>query len=268
MTTVQRIVKYFALLLAAVIVVSVACAAINGLSFIAGLFDDKETDIGEIREYMVEGEIRSLDIDIDAARIDIILGDELIVRSNIDDITVKNERGTLAVKYKNRFNIYAGEAVVEITVPAELVFGEVSVSTGANKLYADIINANKVDIDFGAGSAEIDRLVAKKECDIDTGAGKVVIGDCDISDLDLDIGTGKFELAGALMGDCVIDMGVGSVDIILVGTPDDYCFDIGKGIGNITIDGNEMRDGETLGTGDCHIQISGGVGSVTVGFEN
>lgn len=267
MTTAQKIIKYFALLLAVLIVISVVCAVVNGLSFVANVFGGKEIEIGEMQEHTVEGDVHSLKLDIDAARIDIIKGDRLAVKSNIKDITVKNDSGTLVIKDRHFMAVYAGEAVVEITVPNGFVFEKVSLSTGANMLYAESIEANEVDIDFGAGTAEIKDLVAKKECDIDTGAGKVVIVGCDINDLDLDIGAGKFEMSGSLCGDCRIDMGVGGAEIELVGTIDDYRFDVHKGIGNITIDGNKVSDDQIVGGGECRVRISGGVGSADITFK-
>lgn len=149
MTTAQKIIKYFALLLAVLIVISVVCAVVNGLSFVANIFGGKEIEIGEMQEHTVEGDVHSLKLDIDAARIDIVKGDRLAVKSNIKDITVKNDSGTLVIKDRHFMAVYAGEAVVEITVPDGFVFEKVSLSTGANMLYAESIAANEVDIDFG-----------------------------------------------------------------------------------------------------------------------
>lgn len=267
MTTAQKIIKYFALLLAVLIVVSAVCAVVNGLSFVANIFGGKEIEIGEMQYYTVEDDIHSLEFDIDAARIDIMKGEKLAVKSNIEDITVRNDNGTLVVKDRHFMAVYSGEAVVEITVPDGFVFQNVSISTGANMLYADSVAANEVDIDFGAVTAEIKDLVAKKECDIDTGAGKVVIGNCDVHDLDLDIGAGKFELSGILYGDCRIDMGVGNAEIELVGAADDYCFEVHKGVGNIRIAGNDVSNDQTVGGGDRHVRISGGVGSADITFK-
>lgn len=96
---------------------------------------------------------------------------------------------------------------------------------------------------------------------------EVSIVDCDIHDLDLDIGAGKFELSGVLNDDCRIDMGAGNTEIQLVGTLDDYCFDVHKGIGNIRIDGNEVSNNQNIGGGDCRVRISGGVGSADITFK-
>ncbi len=96
---------------------------------------------------------------------------------------------------------------------------------------------------------------------------EVFIVDCDIHDLDLDIGAGKLELSGVLNGDCRTDMGAGNAKIQLVGTLDDYCFDVHKGIGNIRIDGNEVSNNQNIGGGDCRVRISGGVGSADITFK-
>lgn len=262
-----QVIKYIALALAIVLVAAIIGGMVGGLSLLSKIFDGSDDPITDMRQYAVEGNATSLDIDVDASEIKILIGDAFYVKSNLKDIAVNNDGGTLAVKYKTRFNVYSGEAVIEICVPADTVFKSITVSSGAGMMYAKALCADRISIDSGAGKVDIDGICAKKQCDINTGAGKVSITDADINDLDLDIGTGRLELAGILFGDCNIDMGVGAADIILQGGKDAYRFDVDKGIGDITVDGISVSDGAAVGDGDCRVNISGGIGALTVSFE-
>lgn len=259
--------KYIALALAAAIVLAVIVGIVGGISFLLGLFGDNGDILDEMREFAVEGEVKDLELDVDAAEISIVSGDGFCIKSNIEGLDVKNDKGVLKIKYKRIFTANASKALIEMTVPADLVFGELSVVTGAGKLSIESLKAENMSLDTGAGMAEINGLTAEKSCDIDTGAGKVTVTDADLRDLDLDIGAGKFEFSGRLSGDCDLDMGVGASDITLFGSKADYTFDVDKGIGSVNIDGTDVSDGEKIGDGDCRVDISGGIGSVTVKFK-
>ncbi len=265
MTAAHRIIKYIALALAAVLVVTVIGGIVGGLSLLnAVLGDDFITDM---QDSVVDGTVNSLYVDIGAAEIKILSGDSFCVKSNLKDITVKNDGGTLNVIHKSRFNFSINDAVVEIYIPTGHIFDSITLLNGAGVLEAETLSADIVKIDSGAGKADINNIIAKQKCHIDTGAGKLTVNNADINCLDLDIGTGKIEFKGLLSGDCNIDMGIGAVDIRLLGGKDRYCFDVDKGIGDMIIDGTSVSDGQTVGNGNCHIDISGGIGSLDVSFE-
>ena len=47
---------------------------------------------------------------------------------------------------------------------------------------------------------------------------------------------------------------------------DDYCIILDKGLGNATINGKNMSDDTTYGTGENKLDIDGGVGSIQIDF--
>ena len=50
--------------------------------------------------------------------------------------------------------------------------------------------------DLGAGKTDISNVLVLNDCDIDGGAGEIVIDNSELSNLDLDMGVGKVTISG------------------------------------------------------------------------
>lgn len=61
-----------------------------------------------------------------------------------------------------------------------------------------------------------------------------------INNLNAELGMGKFVLSGKLTGDTEIDSGVGSINIDLIDNKNNYSFEVSKGVGSVTIDGEKV----------------------------
>lgn len=88
-----------------------------------------------------------------------------------------------------------------------------------------------------------------------------------LSNLDFNMGVGETSLTSRLSGSCDFDLGIGSTKLILIGQSDDYAIDVNKGLGEITVDGKKMSDGGVFGEGNNRIKIDGGIGEISVVFE-
>ena len=61
--------------------------------------------------------------------------------------------------------------------------------------------------------------------------------------------------------------GVGRSDVTLIGSKDDYQFDIEKDLVSITVDGKAVTDFGSSGNGQNHIEMEGGVGAINLNFK-
>ena len=111
-------------------------------------------------------------------------------------------------------------------------------------------------------------ILVLNDCNIDGGAGEIIIDESDITNMDLDMGVGKVELNSKLNGNSEINAGVGEVDLELMGSLDDYSFKVFKGLGNITVDDHKISNDTVYGNGLNKVKISGGVGDINVTLKN
>ena len=154
-----------------------------------------------------------------------------------------------------------------LTVPEGFVFQDASLETGAGKVDIETLSAGTLELDLGAGATEIGSVSAATRAKIETGAGKLTIRDAALNDLDMDMGVGKLEFTGRLTGTCDVDFGIGDAVMTLLGSREDYCIRMDKGIGQATLDGETMGDGSTYGGGRNRLDLSGGIGSIRIRFQ-
>ena len=74
-------------------------------------------------------------------------------------------------------------------------------------------------------------------------------------------------LTSALTGESDFDLGIGESNITVIGNKDDYKFDIEKGIGNITVDGEGVSNIKRQGNGNNSIEVNGGIGAINLKFK-
>ena len=123
-------------------------------------------------------------------------------------------------------------------------------------------------MELGAGKVTIDKLNVFDQTDIDSGAGEVEIRDGELNNLDLNMGVGKFTLNTKLSGNSTIDHGVGAFTLNLIGSKSDYQIYVNKGLGSVSLDGEEVADNQTIGTGSNRLEIDGGVGKIDIHFTS
>ena len=223
--------------------------------------------LSKAKTYQVTTEIHSLDIRINAADFVIVHGDDFSVESNLKYLSVYEKDGVLNIVDEAPKTTSYADAKLKLYLPSDIAFEEVEIVTGAAKLTVDSLSANSVELELGAGNVNFENLNAYSEIDIEGGAGKITIAGGTLNDLTLRMGVGELNLTAALLGKCDLEFGVGESNLTLVGSRDDYTLDIEKGIGSITVDGNNVSDYENSGTGNDRINIEGGVGTINLEFE-
>ena len=263
----QKTVRYCAIVFAIVIMVNIVFWGLSLVGLVFGVASPGTSDEATVYSFNADG-IENLEIDISAARFtfDTSNGDKIIVKSNIEKLTAKEDGKTVKVKEKQRaFAVADSDAFIDVTVPLDFVFKKVEIFGGAGMISINGLNSEKLDLDLGAGDTSIDRLKITKKADIDGGAGNLTFTRTEITGLDLDMGVGYLSMNCVLNGENSISLGVGETVLYFYDEKEKYYFDVENGIGEIefhgTDDGNFERNGQ-----ETTVKIEGGVGKISVRF--
>lgn len=264
MTNEQKLVKGFAIFLAAVICISILSAALNLIGFLFSWTVD--TDEPSNTSISLNRNIDKIDADLGALNLEIYRGENFTVekenyRGKVD---IKTVGSTLKIIEKHNFfgNHHSGTLIIRI--PEEIELSSLDIDLGAGTLTMEDIVADDFDLEHGAGTINIDKCNFSKT-DIDGGVGKMTIKNSTIKDLDLDSGVGEINIEGRLFGRSKIDGGVGAINLNLLGSKEDYTIKIDKGLGAVTVDGEAISG--LIGTGVNRIDIDSGVGAVKINFD-
>lgn len=267
MTEFQKVIKYLAIALAAFLAVSIIGGALSLLGVLGGFFGDNALT-EDIKGYTVSSDISSIEVKINAADFVIKQGDSFFVESNLKYLKVEDNGGVLTIKETKKLRgVTYTDAVLTVYIPANTVFENANITTGAGRFTADCLSANTIKFDLGAGEVTVDTLIATSNIDINGGAGKISILGGTLHSLDLDMGIGQLNLTCALTGENDFDLGVGESNITVIGKKNDYKLDIEKGIGSITVNGTAVSNIKEQKKGKNSINISGGIGGINLNFK-
>lgn len=260
-------VKYIALALAALLIVSIFQGVSQGVSFLGErIFGDNAANtVGELQSYTVTDNIKHIEIEGDAVDFKIVTGKAFSVETNLDGIVFFENNGTLTVKAKDYSE--NDNVTVCINIPSGTVFNEVSVELGAGDIYIEELSCQHLELEVGACDTVINSLYVSGEADINGGAGDITINDGEISNLELKIGVGNLELKSELKGESNMEFGVGNANITLLGEKSDYSFEISKGIGELLVDGVAINEDSDYGSGKSKVEIDSGIGDTKILFE-
>lgn len=270
MNSSQKIIKNLAIALGIFLTIFIISMIIGGIYLITSVFSTKSDNSidKEINTLWMQSDenITSLDIEIKFSDLTIKNGDKFLVETNNKNIKYKYEDKTLEIK-ENTYNLFNKNNIGEIiiTIPSNIRLDSIDIDNGAGSLNIENINANKFNLDLGAGVTIIDNIIVDS-ADINSGAGKFIIKFGKINNLDFDMGAGTAEITSIITGNNQINSGVGNLKLNLIDNIENYKIKINKGIGKVEIDNKEVSDDEIVGTGLNFINISGGIGTITVKF--
>ena len=272
MTDQQKLIKYFAILLACLLCAAIIFGIVEVLGMIFNFGRSNDDMILENSvEFEISQDIRSLYVDIDAAEFKIVQGECFSLSSNIKNLRVDQNNGTLKITHRHKklaINSSTKLGEILLTIPTAAHFDKVEIDAGAGDVEVSFLSADNLSFDLGAGRVRIERLETKIDTHIDAGAGSFEIEDGRITCLDLDLGVGKSVIRASLEGRTDIDCGVGKTDITILGNKADYTMFINTGVGSIYVDGDIIISDSVFGNGANRIDVDGGVGSVDINFEN
>lgn len=224
--------------------------------------------IGEHKTSEIKSDIKSLDIAINAANFTIVNGEKFSVESNLKYLAVTEDDGVLKIVENTKNAVSYNDAVLKVVIPADIVFENVYIKTGAAKLNAQSISADNVKLKLGAGKVQFDNIEAKESIDIKGGAGSISVLDGTLNNLSLDLGVGDLDMTAQLLGESNLKFGVSESDLTLKGNKDDYNFNIKNGVGKINIEGITASNFVSSGNGKNNVVIKGGVGKTNITFAD
>jgi hypothetical protein len=263
----QKTVRYCAIAFAIVIMVNIVFWGLSLVGLMFGVASPGTSDEATVYSFNADG-IENLEIEVSAARFtfDTSNGDKIIVKSNIEKLTAKEDGKTVKIKEKQRaFAVADSDAFIDVTVPLDFAFKKVEIFGGAGMISINGLNAEKLDLDLGAGDTSIDRLKVLREADIDGGAGNLTFTRTEITGLDLDMGVGFLSMNCVLNGENSISLGVGETVLGFYDEKEKYYFDVENGIGEIEFHGTGDTNFERNGQ-ETTVKIEGGIGKISVGF--
>lgn len=225
---------------------------------------NKKYPIKRNYEYTPSDNIKSLDIDVGAARIFMERGENFSVKifsgkkRNITSRLESNgklkidEEHTSAKRYKGLKNY---KAIVRISVPADTVLDELDLQINAAAFYADrmLLTVQKFSAELNAGVIRI-KKPEQFLCfgtDIDCNAGSIIV-------------------EGALRGRTDIDCTAGQVVLKIDGADEAYSWDTNAALGSVKINDNSVAGNSrqrSAAKEKNHIDISCAVGSVDISIE-
>ena len=268
MSTAQKIIKYCAIAFACFLIYMILSSIMFGISSLLNIFDDDTNTTNNLEETIIKEEKSIIDVEIASSELKICEGDSFKVETNNKYIQIKESNKKLYIKEK-KHNIFSNnnKSSIIIYIPKDLVFDSISIESGAGKIDISSLITKELDLNLGAGNVNIDNLFVESEAEIDGGAGKLTIENGTINNLDLDMGVGAVNIKSKLTGNNNIDAGVGEIILNLIGTKDDYKIITDKGIGNIKVDNEDIKENTYYGNGSTIIDIDGGVGNITVNYK-
>lgn len=274
MRSAQRVIKYFALALAALLIFAIASGVISLISLAGFITWGADGVVGDTSviwtgENATANTVQELNVSAGAASVRIVeveKADQPVrVESNSEYIESWQDGGTLKVIEKTHTHWpWQERSELVIYVREGVKFEKVDLTMKAGTLNIEKLAAAEVELELGAGKTYVGELRTTKRTRIDGGAGVIEVKGGELRNLDLELGAGKAVIRAKVVGDGTVDTGVGKLELELVGKEDDYKLTIDKGIGSVTLNGRKLEDGGIYGKGESLLKIESGVGAVEI----
>lgn len=265
MTSGQKIVKYFALALAAFLIVTIVGSIVMGLSVFSGILGLKNNEKNENMQFMeINNLVKNIELDLVSTKLQIIKSPEFNIETNNKKIKAYERNGKLELKEESGiFGSVFKDSKLVIYLPDAYYLDEIAIDSGAGTVEIESIKVGKFNLDIGAGNVEIEDIEVIQNSDISGGAGALKIKNSLINNLDLEVGVGRCEINSIITGNSTIEAGIGELKINLLDSLDNYLIRLEKGIGNISIN-NEKATNSTYGIGNNSLNIEAGIGNISI----
>lgn len=259
-----NIIKALAYLLAFFIIITM----VTSLIFAVNLFTGSNSQMEMQSIYKDDKIINNLDISLKATSLEIVDSMDFSVDTNNAKIKVTYENGTLKICEKGTPSFNTSDLVLKISLPSTSNFKTVKVEMGAGKTNIANLNTDILDLNLGAGKNLLEKIEVNTQTKIEGGAGLTEIMAGTLNNVDFDLGVGKVFINASILGNSKIECGVGSVELNLLGNQESYQLNVEKGIGSINVADKIYNNDDTIGNGNNHLKIEGGIGNIKVGFTN
>ncbi len=264
MTSFQKAIKYLAIGLALFICITMFTGIAIGIRSILDNFNiinENDTDYEEVIEY--NDEFQYLDINLNSTNLIIKNGSKFSVETYDKNIKFYKETDKLKIVGKSKKIINKKIKDFIITIPQNYIFKAVEINTGVGKVNVDGIKTDLLEMNLGAGKTILNNINSNKSI-LETGAGSVEINNSSLNDLNLELGAGKIDINATITGNSYIESGIAELNLLLSSSIHNYTFNFEKGIGEIKINGENIRNNIIIGEGQNNIKIKGGIGSINI----
>ena len=252
----NRIIKSFAFILAAIVIISMLGGIYALCITVFDLFQGKQRE----NQLQYDSLMSSLDIDLKTANLEIKLGDKLLVSTTNKYVTTYQNENNILVQEKKHSFLSKDNNKVIITIPDNFLFDIVEIDITSGSLKIDDLNTKRLNLDLGSGTTKINNLLVTDKTKIDCGAGKLHLNNGNLNNLNLDTSLGDTILNTKITGNSNIETNMGKLELNLLGSLNDYELTIDKGIGTIKLNGEFLKDESVIGTGNNFLLIEGGIG--------
>ena len=278
----QKVIKYGAMAFAiylAIMIISIIVFVITAIFGIGVGIETVSNNIGnstdsrDVLTYtQVYNDIESLDINLSKSKLEIKTGDSFKVEFvNVSKkLSTKLDNSGKELKIEDEtlklFENRNSNSKVIVYIPSNYELKSVKLDlVGVSGTYIEGFKSEKLEVGIGAGRYEINNVQAKS-CEIDSGAGETYINNSTFDNFEFNGGVGKATINCKVNAKGNIESGVGKLEVNLIGSKDDYKVHAETGIGNLTIDGNKVKDGEVIGNGNTNINVEAGIGETSINF--
>ena len=201
--------------------VTAAAIIVGCFIFITGrLSFGKKMGVAVSNEVAIEGEITSLEIDMDAVEVRIETGNEPYVSYNVADTEVpeiKEENGKLSIISPKGRNIgFPGVAIhpsLEVVLAEGTDLESLNMKIDAGNVNLDRLKATDAKLKLDAGNLDIDELEAQT-LSVEVDAGNVDVDESNIGTLQVSVDAGNIDVDDSTVkqGECKADVGNISLD--------------------------------------------------------
>ena len=271
MTAFQKVIKYLAIAFAIYLIIMIVGVIFSLFAVIIGLEKWSNSSNQEIVEHNITeySNVEKLDIKLGVCRLEIKEASQIKVETSdvTDKFKCELKNGTLKIEdNKMNTNIFNNKVPeVTIYIPRNYKFNEIDLELGVNNSNIYELSGKDISIEFGVGKARIDSLNGEK-VEINGGAGETKIDNVNIEHLDLEAAIGSIVINGKILNNSEIVSGIGRLEVNLVGEKDNYESRLERGIGNLEVDGEKVREDENIGNGTIKIIIEAGIGETEINF--
>ena len=256
----NRIIKTFAFILAAIVIISMLGGIYALCITIFDLFQSNQIE----NQFQYDSLMSSLDIDLKTANLEIKLGDKLLVSTTNKYVTTYQNNNNIVIKEKKHSLLSKDNNKVIITVPDNFLLDIVEIDITSGSIKIDKLETKRLNLDLGSGTTKINNLLVTDKTKIDCGSGKFLLNNGNLSNLNLDAGLGDTILNAKIIGNSNIETDIGKLELNLIGSINDYELTIDKGVGSIKLNNESLKDKSVVGTGNNYLLIEGGIGLTSI----
>lgn len=179
-------------------------------------------------------------------------------------------KGTLYLQgSQDHTNVNIVNEEVYLFIPKGMRFNEVDINIGAGTAELGELAADDVDLNTGAGIINASKIECRS-LNLAVGAGKAELKGIDTDELDIVVGVGNATIEADVSREIEAECGMGFLDIKLANAQEDYNYELSCNAGNIEL-GNKKYSGlskekyiNNNAAGKCSLECA--MGGITVSY--